>query len=211
MRVHGCNEMKLFRAGGPEQCIFVLCKLHRSLIHEEKEREKKKNQKKSNCAASGFLSLWLLSSRWWSEDDNAAPNYITSCLYLHVEIWVLNREQSVTFCQNLDPLAQCSVMGKRKSAQQLSANHCIGQGISKSMHKLTYPSQAAIKAPHLQCPSTKEQTLCRIKSQKQQQRFPNLFFVSKDAGHAEKTRPTIWDNSWVAKIYSLNHSTVDLH
>lgn len=38
MRVHGCNEMKLLQAGGPEQCIFVLCELPRSLIHEEKER-----------------------------------------------------------------------------------------------------------------------------------------------------------------------------
>lgn len=35
MSIHGCDEMKLLRAGEPEQRIFVLCKLHRSLIREE--------------------------------------------------------------------------------------------------------------------------------------------------------------------------------
>lgn len=76
------------------------------------------------------------------------------------------------------------------------------------MHKLIYPSQAAINARDLQRLSTKEQMLCRIKSQKKQQDFPNLSLVSKDA---EKTRLTIWDNSWVGKINSLKHSTVHFH
>lgn len=49
-RVHGCNEMELLRAGGPEQRIFVLCKLHRSLTHEGREK------KKQLCSPCGCLA-----------------------------------------------------------------------------------------------------------------------------------------------------------
>lgn len=60
-RVHGCNEMKLlsWSAWAMHFFVVVLCKLHRSLTHEGGEKKKKKH----SCAASGFFSPWLLSSR----------------------------------------------------------------------------------------------------------------------------------------------------
>lgn len=105
----------------------------------------------------------------------------------------------MTFCQNLGPSAQRLVRGKRKSAPWSSANRCIGEGISKSMNKSIYLSQAATNAHYLQRPSTKEQMLRTIKSQKQQQYFANLYSVSKDAEHTERTRPTIWATHGWAK------------
>lgn len=87
----GASAMKLLRAGGPEQCTSVLGKLHRSLIHEEKEKGELEKQ---------LCCLWLpppVAAQQQPEDNNAAPNSVPSCLDLHEEIWVLRREQSVTF------------------------------------------------------------------------------------------------------------------
>lgn len=82
--------------------------------------------------------LWLpppVAAQQQPEDNNAASNSVPSCLDLHKEIWVLRREQSVTFLPEFWTIsgnlhsshqpATASVKGLAKTCTNLDTLHKI--------------------------------------------------------------------------------------
>lgn len=148
--------MKLLRAGGPEQCTSALSKLHRSLIHEEKEKGELEEA----------IVLPLASSP--SGCSAAARRQQMQLQILFPPAWICMGKFGCTVCD----FSARSLNHSRNSVQYPSPKHCNCQGTGKTMHKLKtlfIKSRWSVVFIH-----KKEQMFCRKKSQKKQ--FSTLNF-----------------------------------
>lgn len=115
----------------------------------------------SNCAASGFLSLWLLSS---SQKATAAPNSVLFCLDLHGEIQVLRREQSSAFLPEA-----WTISGNLHSSHQPTTASV--KGLAKTCTNLD-----TLHKIHVICSVYPQKSKCSAGNSPRRSNFPTLNF-----------------------------------